>query len=509
MSHKGRLIYQKLCARVRKGAALQSISSLLDWDQETMMPSDGIGIRSEQFALISTWLHKEKTSRAFSSLLSELIDLKTQEIKHPDLSPEEIAAIHRWQRDYIHEDKLPASFVKKFAETTVRASHIWAEARAENSFKLFKPHLEKIVDLCRKKADLLGFDSHPYDPLLDIYEPEMTTERLIPLFARLKTALTPIIQTIASQPGPDTSFLKQTFAADKQMDFGHKILKILGFDTAKTRLDLSAHPFCCSIHSSDLRMTTHIHPNNVCSSLFSVLHEAGHGLYAQARPVELWGTPLGESCSLGIDESQSRFLETTIGKSFSFWKYLFPELQKEFPGQLSGIDAEQFFRAINEVKPGPIRIESDEICYGLHIILRFEMEKALIEGSLKVKDVPEAWDAKMVEYLGVKPKNFAEGCLQDIHWSTGGFGYFPTYMLGNLYAAQFYQSLHKEFPQIEHEISQGNLKNMLDWLKKNIHSHGRRYNPDELIKKVTGKPLSEAPFLAYIQHKFGQIYKLS
>nr|AIA18443.1 Carboxypeptidase Taq (M32) metallopeptidase [uncultured bacterium] len=487
---------------------MNSVQSLLDWDQETYMPQDGIEIRALQIASIASLVHRKRTSKGFAKALSALIDLDTGEVLDDKLDGPQVAALREWRRDYLREVKLPLSFVKELAKTVPAATHVWKVGKDSNDFKAFSPYLEKVVSLCRKKADVLGFKEHPYDALLDLYEPEMKTSVLTPLFTKLKLSLTQLIKDISVKPPFKEDFLYRHCPVDKQLDFSHKILHKMGFDKAKFRLDTSAHPFCTGLHPKDTRMTTRVHTENIMSNIGAVLHEGGHGLYNMNLPMEFYGSPLCEQVSLGIDESQSRFWETLIGQSAPFWQHFFPLLQQEFPEQFGNVQLEDFYHAINAVKPGFIRIDADEVTYNLHIIVRFELEKALIEGSLKVKEIPDAWNSKMREYLGLSPESVAQGCLQDIHWSLGYIGYFPTYTLGNLYAAQFFNAFEKAHPNWKERVAQGSLDFIREWLKENIHKHGRRYTPAALCEKVTGKPLSEEPYVDYLTNKYKGLYQL-
>ncbi len=479
-------------------SAWTAIQGLLDWDQETMMPSAAIEFRAHQTALVAGEIHKLKTGPKFSHLLEQLMD-------YPSLTPQQSAALREWQRDHLQATKLSTSFVKTFVTTTTTSCHFWAEARKASNFALFAPHLDKIVRLNRKKAELLGYQNHPYDALLDLYEVGMTTERLVPIFNRLKTSLTTLLKTIQAKPPHDRSFLTQDFSPEVQLQFGKKLLKHLGFLPENSRLDLSTHPFCSCLHPLDSRMTTRIHKDNLMSNIFSVLHEGGHAMYNQGLPLQWHGTPLCESDSLGIDESQSRWWETRIGRSHAFWSHFLPLLKKDFP-QFHSIPLETFYPAVNTVQPSFIRVEADEVTYNLHIILRFEIEKALMEGSLKVKDIPEVWNQKMHELLGITPSNDAEGCLQDIHWAMGSLGYFPTYALGNLYASQFFTAFEKTHPDWESRISHGDLAFIREWLRTHIHQEGRQFPPDELIQRVSGKPLDETAYITYLQKKYQEIY---
>jgi carboxypeptidase Taq len=500
--------YEKLHDLSRHIAILSSVYQLLEWDQETYLPSDAIFHRARQIETMASLIHKEKTSARFAKALQELIDIETGEILNTNLSSAQIAALKEWRRDHLKTVKLPSSFVKTFAQTTSQATHIWAIAKKTNDFALFAPYLEKIVNLCRKKADFLGFKEHPYDALLDLFEPEMTTSFLIPLFSKLRISLSELLKMIGTQPIPSDSFLHGEFSHARQMRFAEELLKAMGFQRSSSRLDESNHPFCNGIAPKDTRMTTRINPDALMNNIFAVLHEGGHGLYHQDLPEDQYGSPLAESISLGIDESQSRFWETLIGHSLPFWKCFYPKLQKEFSEKLSGIHINEFYRAINIVRPSFIRIHADEVTYSLHIILRFELEKALIEGQLKVKDVPQMWNERMRDYLGISPQDNSIGCLQDIHWSMGAFGYFPTYTLGNLYAAQIFEAFERAYSGWRERVETGDLLFIRNWLASEIHRYGRQFTPHQLIVKVTGKALSEAPYIHYLHRKFTALYHL-
>ncbi|NGX39403.1 MAG: Thermostable carboxypeptidase 1 [Chlamydiae bacterium] len=500
--------YTKLLNLSTRASLYSGIGMILEWDLETYMPKKGGENRASQVELIASLIHKEKTSPEFVSALESLVDLETGEIRDSTLSDEHKAALREWRRDYIHEAKLPTEFVEKFAKVTSLACHAWKDAKEENDFKAYLPHLEKVVDLCRKKADFLGYEEHPYDALVDCFEPNMRTKVLAALFERLKIPLTSLIKKIETKKEPESGFLREDYPHDKQIRFGKKILTAMGFDKSFSRLDESAHPMCIPIHPDDTRMTTRVYPNNVLINLLSCIHEGGHGLYHSNLPSEHFGSPLGEAASLGIDESQSRLWETILGRSLPFWQHFFPLLQKEFPEQLAEVQLQEFYQGMNTVRPSMIRTDSDEVTYNLHIMVRFEMEKALIEGKLKVEKIPEAWNEKMREYLGITPKADSEGCLQDIHWSLGAIGYFPTYTLGNLYAGQIFETLKDNFPDWKENLAKGELSFIRDWTKREIHQHGRRYLPDELCKRVTGKPLSEKPFIDYLEKKYTALYHL-
>jgi carboxypeptidase Taq len=501
-------LYSQLLDFSRMTSLLASVESLLDWDQETYMPKEAIHFRSIQIEMLASLVHKNRTSKTFSKLLNQLIDIRTGEIKDSSLSSSKVRALKEWRRDYIKAIKLPNAFVKQFAKTTSTAVHAWKSARHHNDFREFLPHLEKVVSLCRKKADILGFQEHPYDALLDLYEPGMKTSILTSLFCKLKLQLTQILKGISGSPSIPHEFLRCRCPKYKQLAFSHLILKTMGFHENTSRIDQSAHPFCSPLLPNDIRMTTRFNPEDPFFSIFAVLHEGGHGLYALGRPKEEFGSPLSESLSLGIDESQSRWWETLIGQSFSFWEYFFPLLQKEFSEHFHSIHLDEFYRAINHIKPSLIRIEADEITYNLHILLRFEIEKGLIEGSLKTSDIPDVWNEKMRNYLGISPEFDGEGCLQDIHWSLGLFGYFPTYTLGNLYASQFFEIFEKSFPYWQERVAKGELGFIREWLRENIHQYGRQFSPTELCMNITGKSLSEEAFIKYLNTKYKNLYHL-
>jgi carboxypeptidase Taq len=500
--------YQKLRALSRKEALLTSINNVLAWDQETMMPTEAIVLRSEQNELLASLVHKEQTSPEFAKTLGELVDLETGEYRAQDLNDQEKAAIREWWRNYTHAKKLPSSFVEELARVTSASIHAWQKAKPESDYEAFQPHLEKIIDLNLRKAEYLGYEDHPYDALIDLYEPEMDTKTLVGIFEKLKIPLMDLLKKIQTKPDPDRSFLHKDFPEKEQMNFVWRLLSDMGFTKEFSRLDLSAHPMCIPIHPKDMRMTTRVHRNDIMSNISSCIHEGGHGLYHTQIPSDFFGTPLCESASTAMDESQSRTWETILGKSLPFWQHYFPKLQKAFPSQLKGISLEEFYPAHNVVEPSMIRVESDEVCYNLHILLRFELEKALLEKSMHPRDIPEAWNEKMRSYLSLTPMAHSEGCMQDIHWAMGGFGYFPTYSLGNLYAGQLHQTFQKDHPDWKEKLSSGDLAFIRNWQKENIHQYGRQYQPNVLCEKVTGRPLSEEPYLDYLTQKYTALYQL-
>ncbi|MBX9923129.1 MAG: carboxypeptidase M32 [Rhabdochlamydiaceae bacterium] len=484
----------------------QSIYLVLEWDQETYMPPGAIEARANQIELLSGFVHKQKTSPSFKKTLGQLVDLTTGTPLSNKWSLQESACLRLWHKDWEKESKLPSSFVKECAKNSSASLAAWSQAKQQADFSLFAPYLEKTVALARKKAKLLGYKEHPYDALLDLYEPDMTVAKLTPLFQELKTALTEILSKTQKAKSQNIPALPGPFDPKIQMQIGKDLLQSLGFSEEISRLDVSSHPFCIGIHPQDTRMTTRIFPDLLISHILSVLHESGHGLYNTQLPQEYYGTPICEPVSYGIDESQSRLWETLIGRGIPFWKFFYPVLQKAFPEKLGSFPFLDFYRNLNTVKPSCIRVEADEVTYCLHIILRFEIEKALIEGSLKVKDVPSLWNKKMQELLGITPSHDGEGCLQDIHWAMGGFGYFPTYALGNLVAAQLFDTLKKLDPSLEAKIEQGSFSSIRNWLKDNIHKHGKIYTAEELIFQATKGPLQTSSYIQYLQKKYQDLY---
>lgn len=482
-------------------ATYNAISNVLYWDRETYMPHGGSESRSEQIALLSAHVHNLKTSKRFKQLLKRI---PSETIPRP-----EKINVEEWEDLLERSGKLPVEFVKKFSQLTSEASQIWNVAKQSDNFDLFAPFLKRIVEMSREKAAILGFEDHPYDALLEHYEPCMTTKKISKIFENLRKELVSLLEKIRSAPQPENDFLKGPFDKQKQRELANALLASLPIDPRYSRLDLSAHPFSIAMHPHDSRITTRILNDGFLSNLFSVLHEAGHSMYEMGLPIEHWGTALAESVSLSIHESQSRWWETRIGYSLPFWRSFYPKVQQTFEAQLGGISLERFYRGAHRVEPSLIRVEADEVTYCLHIILRFELELALISGKLEVTDLPQAWREKMKELLGIEPKTDREGCLQDIHWSLGDFGYFPTYALGNLFASQFFATFSKEHRDWEERVQTGDFAFVREWLRTNIHCHGKLYDAEELAKKVTGDSFSEEAYCRYLKKKYSEIYQLS
>ncbi len=495
--------YTALFEKSKKIKLLKSCAMLLDWDQETYMPSKGLELRSMQKAFIESLAHREFISNETEDLIARLIDLEHGHLfDEKALDNDQKLNVKLWRDDLIKAKKLPDAFVKEFAELTSESVAVWAKAKETNDFHLFSPYLEKVIAFVRKKAHLMGFKDHPYDALIDDYELGMTTKELDKLFELLKKELIPLAKTLYSIKHPD-DFLYGDFEESSIFKFDHYLLEKMGFEEGSYRLDASSHPFCMGLYPSDIRMTTVMKTSDLfAANISSTIHEAGHGLYEQGLQKKHFGSPLGEYVSMGIHESQSKFWECFIGQSLPFWTYFYPKLQELFANNFSSHSLNEFYKAINQVSPSMIRIYADEVTYCLHVILRYEIEKGLLSGSIEVNDLPRIWNEKMEAYIGVVPKSFKEGLLQDIHWAWGLFGYFPTYALGNLYAAQLFDALKTDCPDWQKKIAHGDLIFIKEWLKEKIHRHGRAYKPKELIQLATGKELSENYFIEYLKNKY-------
>ncbi len=503
---------QPLVTRLVEIQHLNSAVSLLSWDQETYMPAGGGAARADQLATLQTLAHDKFVSPDIERLLEQWVDGATGEAHevNGEVWDESTRALLRevW-RDFSRAKKLPSEFVTRLGRECSLAQQVWAEAREHNNFKQFLPHLQTMVALKKEEAGYLGYTTTPYDPLMDQYEPGMTVAQLTPLFAAIRARLVPLLaRVMESSAKPDESILFRSYDVAKQVEFGKLVLTAMGYDFNRGRLDLSAHPFTTSFHPTDVRVTTRVYEKELPACLFSCIHEGGHGLYDQGLDPTRFGTPLGEARSLGIHESQSRLWENSIGRSKAFWRCFYPLLQGTFPTQLGEVSEQAFYGAINRVKPSLIRVEADELTYNLHIMLRFEIEQQLMEDNIRVEDLPELWREKMRSYLGVVPERDADGVLQDVHWSIGAIGYFPTYTLGNLYAVQFYNQARLELNQFDEEIAAGRLTILTKWLNQKIHRWGRSLTTDRLVQRVTGGPLDPEPFLTYLEQKYGEIYEL-
>lgn len=493
--------FNRFLERAQTIADLNAASAVLGWDQETYMPDGAAGGRAEQIATLETLVHQLVTAPESGLLVDSLKGA------NGELNDWQKAAVHEFSRSRDKSVKLPEEFVREMSRTTSLGQQSWKKARAAADFSLFRDDLARIVDLKRRHAEYLGYAENPYDALIDLFEPGMTAAQLRPVFDRLKEGTSRILKKIADS-GADVSdaVLFTDFDTEKQLAYAREIVAALGFDFNTGRVDLSAHPFCTSFGIGDVRLTTRVYRDDLRSCLFGLIHEAGHGMYEQGFRTEYARTPLAEGTSMGIHESQSLFWENVIGRSLPFWNWAFPKLQGTFPDRLGSMTATDFFKAVNVIKPSFIRVEADELTYNLHIILRFEIEDALLNGRMEVDEIPAVWNAKMEEYLGIVPKDDAEGCLQDVHWSFGGHGYFPSYSLGKLYAAMFRNALAKAVPDYEEQVGRGEFGAILGWLRQNIHNWGKSKTPAQLVQDICGEPLHERAFLDYIEAKVDMVY---
>ena len=495
--------FDRLLQTARTVADLSSATAVLGWDQETYMPDGAAEERAEQLATLQGLIHQMVTSDEVGRLIEGLGTNGSTE----ELEEWQRAALRQIIRDREQAVKLPEEFVREMSKVTSLAQQSWKRARAASDFALFRDDLTRIVDLKRRHAEYLGYDENPYDALIDQYEPDMTAAQLRPVFDRLKDGTVRLLEKIAASGNPVSDDVLFThFDRGRQMDFAKEIIGRLGFSYIDGRVDLSAHPFCTSFGIRDVRLTTRVYEDDLRSCLFGLIHEAGHGMYEQGIDRQYTRTPLADGTSMGIHESQSLFWENMIGRSREFWRWAYPSLQSTFPDRLGNIPADEFFRIVNVMKPSMIRVEADELTYNLHIILRFEIEDDLINGRLEVDQIPQVWNERMEKYLGITPANDAEGCLQDVHWSFGGHGYFPSYSLGKLYAAMFQRVMLKDMPDYYEQIERGEFSAILGWLRENIHRWGKAKTPSELTMEICGEPLSEEAFLTYIEGKIDQVY---
>ncbi len=495
----------KLKERLGEVTSLAQINALLEWDMQVKMPPAGSEARARHMSVLSKLIHQMFTSDE----TGRLMDSAEREGNGLPRGSNDASLLRVARRDYDRERKLPSDLVAEITRATALAHEVWVKARAGNDFKSFIPSLKHIVELKIRAAECYGYTDHIYDALLDAYEPGLKTADVAKMFSDLRLELVPLVRAIGERVDMvDDSVLHQDFDVDKQREFAELVVKKFGYDFNRGRQDPTVHPFATSFSRNDVRITTRFDPEWLNPALFGTLHEAGHGIYEQGIDEDLEGSILTGGVSLGAHESQSRLWENIIGRSRGFWTYFFPILQSYFPKQFGGVDLETFYRAINRVEPSFIRVEADEATYNLHIMMRFELEVDLLAGKLKVEDLSDAWNAKSQEYLGIVPPTDALGVLQDVHWSSGLIGYFPTYSIGNLLSAQLYDTAVQQHPAIPAEIARGEFGTLLNWLRENIHRHGRKIDPPELIKQATGESLQSRSYMRYLKTKFGEIYKL-
>ncbi len=490
MSHS---LYNQYKEKLQKIADVKYANAVLQWDQETYLPNKGAAGRARQLATLSEIAHTMSTDVELGNLLQKLLneELNSTEKKNVELSLE----------DYEKQQKFSGSFVRKMSETISTSFHAWMDARKQNNFSLFEKALDTLIELKKEEADILGYTAHPYDALLNEFEKGATVKMIDKVFDDITPELHRLLNKLNSTPAVDDSFLKQYYPKQQQWEWGLHLLQKMGFDFEAGRQDISEHPFTTNFSSQDVRLTTRIDENDFSNMTWSCIHELGHGLYEQGLPAEQYGLPLGEFASLSIHESQSRIWENCIGRSKNFWQYYLPEAKKYFPNQLQNIDIDHFFKAINKVQPSLIRTEADELTYHFHIMIRYRLEKELIAGNIKTKDIPAYWNEQYFQHLGVKVPDDKRGCLQDVHWSHGSFGYFATYSLGSFYAAQLWISAQNQLAGVAEKIAIGETSLFLSWLRTDIHQYGRQFTSEELCTRITGEPLNSNYFIQYLEQK--------
>jgi carboxypeptidase Taq len=495
----------QLKARFNQTIRLSEAARLLSWDQQTYMPSAAAAGRAEQAATISQIAHELSVSDEMCRLLERCeADLRGQ----PDDS-DDVRMLQVIRRQYDLNTKLPATLMAEVARHQAIAHACWQRARAANDFSALAPALEKMFDLARQGAEYLGYSDHIYDALIDIYEPGMKYADVAAMFSEIKPRLTRLVYAIAaSKVSVDDSLLRGSFPVDQQKSLTQTLVGALGYDLARGRIDEAAHPFCSSSGREDVRITTRYNPELLPQGLYASIHEAGHAMYEQGSPAKFEGTALAGAASTGFHESQSRLWENLVGRSRAFCQFIYPFLVERFPGSFASGGEELLYRAVNRVTPTMIRVEADEVTYNLHVLIRFELESEMLAGTLNVSDLPDAWNSRMESYLGITPSNDAEGVLQDVHWSGGLIGYFPTYTIGNLLSGQLWHAIGNALPNLPEQISRGEFAPLLEWLRVNVHQYGQKYRTAELIEMTTGEPLSAHYFVDYLTAKYSEIYRL-
>jgi len=497
----GKELYDQYKEVTQKAADINNAAAVLGWDQEVYMPEKGFEIRGRQLATLASLSHEMLTSESYGNLLQELAT-------RDDLDEQQKANVRLSLEDYSKDKKLPASFVEALAQQTSASYNAWLQSRKENKYSIYAPELEKMIGLQKQQADLFGYEGHPYNALLDEYEKGANVALLDAVFYNVRNELPKLLDKIEKATQVNDSFFSRHYPKQQQWDFSMDVLKPMGYDFDAGRQDISEHPFTTSFAPTDVRVTTRVNENDYASLLWSSIHEGGHALYEQGLPVEQYGLPLGAAASLGVHESQSRLWENCVGRGQHFWKYFYPLLQRYFPQQLQDVTVIDFYKGMNKVQPSLIRTEADEVTYHFHVLIRYEVEKSLIKGELHAEDLPEVWNGLYKKYLGISAPDDKQGVLQDVHWSHGMFGYFPTYSLGSFYAAQYYQKAVADMPGLETSMEQGDYSGLLQWLRTNIHQYGRRYTSEELCQRVTGRGLDFTVFMNYINEKYKGIYAI-
>jgi carboxypeptidase Taq len=488
-------VYSQVINEARRIRTCETILDLLTWDQETMMPDAACEHRADQKVLLAGIIHEMKSSPRYFEALDRLLPYSNNET-------DEAVIIKKLHRDIAKARKLPTAFVQKLSRATSEAFDVWQKAKHQNQFSLFEPHLKTLVDLMREKAEYLGYAHHPLDALLDDYEPDATTEQIATLFSSLKTKLRLLLSDVQKSPMYGKKRTNFPSTHEEQMNICRQVISFIGFDWKRGRLDTSEHPFSTAFHPTDSRITIRRTCNDILDQMMSALHETGHGLYEMGLNRQHFGTPLAEPASLSIHESQSRLWETVIGRSKIFTPHLFSILSAFYKEKLPFASDTELYTELNRVTCSLIRTKADEVTYPFHVILRFEIEKELMEGALQVQDIPHRWNAAMKEALGVTPASDAEGCLQDVHWSLGSFGYFPTYTLGSLYSVCFFQAMGQSLPNRDELIAKGLFAPIHSWLYENVWRHGRRFSSRELVTRALGRPPTEDDYIGYLRSKY-------
>jgi carboxypeptidase Taq len=496
--------YNQLKAILAEIADLNHAAALIGWDQQVYMPEGAAEEHGNMLGTLGKIAHEKFVSEEVGRLLEDL----KRELPSLDPQSDEYRLIRSAARDYDKETRVPSEFIVEHAQVTAMAHQAWAEARASSNFAHFQPHLEKVVELSQRYVTFFPPADHPYDTLLDLFEPGMKTAEVRAIFDAVRPQQVELIRAIGQRPQVEDAFMHLAYDEQRMWDFSRDIAGAFGYDWKRGRQDPTVHPFCQSIGIDDVRITSRWVADLPFALLFGTMHETGHALYEQGIGRQWSRTNLSDGASLGVHESQSRMWENIIGRSHAFWEFFYPQLQARFPAQLAGVGLDQFYQGINKVQPSLIRVEADEATYNLHIMLRLELEIAMLEGQVAIRDLPELWNSKMKEYLGVVPPEDALGVLQDVHWSGGMLGYFSTYALGNLISAQLWEKFTAQTPAFEAQIRQGDFSSLLTWLRENIHQHGRKYEPQELVQRVTGSKIDPAPYVRYLRQKYGAIYGL-
>ena len=494
-----------LNALIAESVDLRHAADLVEWDERVYMPPGGAPVHAEMAATLRRLSHEQFTSTRLADALAAA-EAATR-AADPDGDETRMVAVTR--RDFDKATKVPGEFVAEHARVISAAQHAWGEARAASDFGAFRPHLERIVELKRQYVTFFPPTEHAYDVLLDDYEPGLKTTDVHTVFDALRSRQVTLVRQLAERRQIDDAFLRVPYPEQQLIDFSEEVIRAFGFDFARGRQDKSLHPFCTSFGSDDVRITTRFVATYPLSLLFGTMHETGHALYEQGVSSRYQRTMLEGGASLGVHESQSRLWENIVGRSLPFWQHFFPTLQERFPAQLGGVTLDAFYRAINRVERSLIRVEADEATYNLHVMLRVELEIALIEGRIEVRDLEEAWNSRMRDYLGVSPSTAATGILQDIHWSAGLLGYFATYTLGNVIAAQLAQTFRAQHASFDADMQRGDFSALLQWLRTNLHQHGRKFEPNELVQRITGGGIDPAPYLGYLEDKYLSVYSES